>query len=347
MRRICLRDCGPVQSPRHCDVPGSVSGFHFQDRGYFPTTYGRYSKLYPVDVVTHGMMGVIVAAPFAAHYPEASAGLVIGSVLPDADALSRLLGKRNFLKWHQTFTHALPIIVSVAVVFYLVLYLCDIWAYRMAVGLGVGMTFHSLLDYSNTYGITLLAPFSQKRFCKEWIFFIDLPLIIVSAAPLIVVLRSLQIGKTVELWLAYSYVGFLIFYWVFRIGLHRRAWRLAPRNTNTLLPTAFYPWKFLGARATECKVHLFDLNAFDGTLSNEMLQEVHTSSYSKLLEQLPEYRTMCELSPLYHVTQVRTDDEGVVLSCRDLRTRNFNTRFGALTVFLDPAGAIERVQFHV
>ncbi len=47
------------------------------------------------------------------------------------------------------------------------------------------MVFHSLLDYSNTYGITLLAPFSAKRFCGEWVFFIDVPVIVVSLGTLV------------------------------------------------------------------------------------------------------------------------------------------------------------------
>ncbi len=61
-----------------------------------------------MDIVTHGVMGVVIAAPFAVNHPEAAAAFMMGSVLPDADALSRVGGKRNFLKCHQTYTHSLP-----------------------------------------------------------------------------------------------------------------------------------------------------------------------------------------------------------------------------------------------
>ena len=54
-----------------------------------------------MDIVTHGVMGVVIAAPFAANHPDAAAAFMMGSVLPDADALSRVGGKRNFLKCHQ------------------------------------------------------------------------------------------------------------------------------------------------------------------------------------------------------------------------------------------------------
>ena len=64
-----------------------------------------------MDIVTHGMMGVVLAAPFAADYPEASIAFMLGSVVPDLDAVSRIAGRRSFLKCHQTYTHALPVIV--------------------------------------------------------------------------------------------------------------------------------------------------------------------------------------------------------------------------------------------
>ena len=32
---------------------------------------------------------------------------------------------------------------------------------------------HSLLDLTNTYGVAWFMPFSNRRFCLEWVFFID------------------------------------------------------------------------------------------------------------------------------------------------------------------------------
>jgi membrane-bound metal-dependent hydrolase YbcI (DUF457 family) len=300
-----------------------------------------------MDVVTHGMMGVVLAAPFAADQPEAAFAFMMGSVLPDADALGRVGGKRNFLRCHQTFTHSLPIIAAVSVVAYGILAMLGFPDYRIAAALGLGMAFHSLLDYSNTYGITLLAPFSRKRFCREWVFFIDLPVMVVSAGALAMVWQSLQRGHFLGAWVSYAYSGFVVAYWAFRIGLRRRAKRLAPEGTLSLLPTAFVPWKFLGARRVEHQVHLFDLSALDGSLANEVLRDVHDDSYETLLQQIPEFRSMRGLSPLYHAVEVEVREGGVVLTCRDLRTRNFNTRFGELTVTLDAAGVLQGVRFHV
>ncbi len=300
-----------------------------------------------MDVVTHGMMGMVIAAPFVPQHPEASFAFMMGSVVPDADAVTRLLGKRTFLKCHQTYTHALPIIVAVSVVVHLILSMVGIRDYRIAAGFGLGMIFHSLLDYSNTYGITLLAPFSRKRYCREWVFFIDVPLVLVSGAALVFVYRTILRGDVPGLWVASLYVGFLIVYWIIRIWLYRQAWRLSPQDTISLLPTAITSWKFLGARREKDEVHLFELNVIDGCLSNEGVRKVHDGDYARPLEKIPEYRTTRELSPLYHVVDVQRVGGNIRLTCRDLRTRHFNTRFGELTVTLDSAESVQQVHFHV
>ncbi len=300
-----------------------------------------------MDIVTHGMMGVVIAAPFAAEYPEASIAFMMGSVVPDLDAVSRIAGRRNFLKCHQTYTHALPVIVAIAAVACLVSAGFGLPGLPISLGLALGMGCHSVLDYSNTYGITLFAPFSNRRFCGEWVFFIDLPVIVVTVAALAVVYGTLQRAAMPGLWIAYAYSAFLIIYWIARISLRRRAGRLAPEGTVSLLPTAFVPWKFIGARPLDGEVHLFDLSALDGSLSQESLQKVHDSSYASLLEAIPKYQAMRSLSPLYHVVEVREDETHVTVTCRDLRTRNFGTRFGELMVTLGRGGTVEDVVLDV
>ncbi len=122
-----------------------------------------------MDIVTHGMMGVVAASPFMAERPVASALFMLGSVLPDLDAFSRLFGKRAFLQAHQTYSHALPVIAFLA----FIVSLSRIDGMIGGVALALGMIFHSLLDVTNTYGIRLFAPFSSRRYCAEWVFFID------------------------------------------------------------------------------------------------------------------------------------------------------------------------------
>ena len=50
--------------------------------------------------------------------------------------------------------------------------------------LAAGMALHGLSDWTNTYGVTLLAPFRWRRSCGEWLFFIDAGAIAASAQTL-------------------------------------------------------------------------------------------------------------------------------------------------------------------
>ena len=124
-----------------------------------------------MDIVTHALMGVAVAGPCLITAPAASAGFILGSVLPDLDAFSRIFGKKCFLTWHQTFTHSLGAMLTVAIAGFICLAIQSEIAYAFF-GISGGMLFHSLLDYTNTFGVKLGFPFSQRRICLEWIFFL-------------------------------------------------------------------------------------------------------------------------------------------------------------------------------
>src|ERR1051326_6764013 len=126
-----------------------------------------------MDILTHAGIGLIVAMPMLDSHPEFAMGIVAGSVLPDLDALSRTFGQRAFLVWHQTWTHALPV---QAIVSLLAGCLAGAFGWNgaeLGLGLFAGLAMHSLIDLSNTLGVRLFVPFSRKRLCLEWVFFID------------------------------------------------------------------------------------------------------------------------------------------------------------------------------
>ena len=53
------------------------------------------------------------------------------------------------------------------------------------------------------------------------------------------------------------------------------------------------------------------------------------------------------LSPTYHVVEEQVGPDGTKLVCRDLRTRNFRTRFGQLDLLIDARSVVRQVAFHV
>jgi len=300
-----------------------------------------------MDIVTHGMMGVIAASPFMAEHPVPSAFFMLGSVFPDLDAFSRVFGKRTFLRVHQTYTHAIPVIVAFGAIAGFALKACGIEAPLGGPALALGMLFHSFLDVTNTYGIRLWAPFSSRRYCTEWVFFIDTVVIAASIPTLAWVVWSMIRDGDAGWKVQAAYGAVMTAYWMAKVVLRKRAAGLAPAASVALLPSAFVPWEFYGCAPKDRQVRLFRINALNGFLVDDRVVDIHDDAWLDRIRDLPEVRVMRELSPAYHVVSVTSGLEGTQLICRDLRTRNFNTTFGEIHVDLDAAGALRRLVFHV
>ncbi len=300
-----------------------------------------------MDIATHAMIGVIAASAVTEDQPMAAMAYAVGSVLPDLDAFGRCLGKRAFLRVHQTYSHALPFALLAGVLLWVAIPLLDWHAPWAPLALTLGMISHCLLDYTNTYGITLLAPFSRRRFCAEWVFFIDAVVIAASVLALALIwvhYRSYgSLGHTVQL----AYGMTMAAYWAIKVLLRRAAMRLSLPGTLSLLPSALQPWRFLGCARQGDVVVVFQVDL----LRSEVIEEARCQSlderYDAVLRGVPEFATMRTLSPAYHAVQADSGPGGTTLVCRDLRTRNFRTRFGELELLLDHAGALKGVVFHV
>jgi membrane-bound metal-dependent hydrolase YbcI (DUF457 family) len=300
-----------------------------------------------MDIVTHGMMGVIVASAFAETQPMAASAFALGAVLPDLDALSRCFGKRAFLRVHQTYSHAFASAVLAGVLGWGCIRAFGWVAPWAPAALMLGMMFHSVLDYTNTYGITLFLPFSRSRFCAEWVFFIDAGAIAASALALALIGIRFQktghFGHGVPL----GYFGAMIAYWIGRVALRRRAMGLAPLGTLSLVPSALLPWRFFGCVRDGEEIHVFRVDALAGATSDGERVPIFDRAFARALAGVPEFRSMRELSPAYHVVKSEKGPEGEILTCRDLRTRNFGTRFGELVLGLDARGAVVSVSLNV
>ena len=300
-----------------------------------------------MDVVTHVMMGTIAASALAEDRPEAAAAFVLGSVLPDLDALSRCFGKRSFRRFHQSQSHGLPNALFAGGMLWILIQALDWHAPWAAAGLALGMLFHSALDYTNTYGITLLAPFSRRRFCTEWVFFIDAVVIAASLAALLGIWQHQQrhgeLGYGVQL----VYGSVMLGYWGAKLAFRRRGLRLSPPGTLSLLPSALRPWHFFGCAQDGESVVLFRVDLWRGCMCEEERVAILDARYEATLEGVPEFTTMRGLSPAYHVVEGNAGPDGTRLVCRDLRTRNFSTRFGQLDLFIDTRSVVRQVVFHV
>ena len=300
-----------------------------------------------MDPVTHAIVGVVLSSPVASTHPEAAAAFMLGSVLPDLDATSRVFGKRAFLRAHQTYTHSPPVIAATGVAFGAGLATVGVRAPCAPVALVAAMLLHSFMDFTNTYGIAALAPFSHRRWSLDWIFFIDAVVLSVSVSAAGYVGWTWSQGREVAWLIPGIYALVLAAYWGVKAVLHHRAIRLSPTGTVSLVPSALIPWEFLGMAREGTVARLFRLDARAGGISEDGTQEILDEAWSRPLMALPEYRLMRSMSNAYHVVEATATPDGSELLCKDLRTRNFGGRFGELRVRVASDGAIVRAHFNV
>jgi membrane-bound metal-dependent hydrolase YbcI (DUF457 family) len=298
-----------------------------------------------VDIVTHAGIGLVLGAPLLVSAPEAALGLIFGSVLPDLDAFSRMFGKRTFLACHQTWSHSLPVIALISLMASVFAALAG-WSWlHLGLGLAVGMTLHSLLDLTNTYGITLWLPLKRQRLCLEWMFFIDLGTIVLTVGALLWIAQRLTLESGVGWLPTASWCGAMAGWIGLRGWLRRRALRLAPTGTVALIPSAWLPWRFYGTVEEDGSVRLITVDLRRQRLTDDVRVPVHDVQVQELLRTVPEVAIMRGLSPAYHVVTVTTTGAEQVIRCRDLRVRNFTSRFGACDITrID--GRTTRIDFH-
>jgi membrane-bound metal-dependent hydrolase YbcI (DUF457 family) len=299
-----------------------------------------------MDIATHAGIGLIGAAPMLNSHPELGLGFVAGSVLPDLDAMSRVFGKKAFLRSHQTWTHALPIHGLVSVVAGLVTAACGADGFLLGAGLFAGLAIHTLLDLSNTLGVTLITPFSRKRFCLEWVFFVDAFVLALTFAMTSISLWLFYTNGEVPLRYAGIFFAAMAGYFGAKGILRRRCGLLVP-GTVTLMPSALWPWRFFGVSDHVDFILLFSINAITGKQETIAQHEVLDALYERILTTVPEFHLMRGLSPAYHVVSAKQTEAGEMIRCRDLRTRNFKTNFGDLEIWLDVDKNVVATKFHV
>ena len=118
--------------------------------------------------------------------PLAAAALLVGANLPDVDGLAYLRGSLAALSFRRGLTHG---VLAIAVWPFVLAGLLLAWdrfvRRRGSPGMpparfgplllvsAIGVLSHSLLDLLNTYGVRLLAPFSERWFYGDALFVVD------------------------------------------------------------------------------------------------------------------------------------------------------------------------------
>ena len=136
-----------------------------------------------MENVAHSLVGYALArAGLEKHAPLASAALLIGANLPDAEVIGSLFGS-NYLDSHRGVTHGAAGILALSVALAGGLWilgrcrksgigwrsrLIPLWYLSL-----LGLLSHILLDYCNDYGVRPWLPFSDHKYYGDLLSIID------------------------------------------------------------------------------------------------------------------------------------------------------------------------------
>jgi inner membrane protein len=177
-----------------------------------------------MDNVTHSLIGLMMARVSGRN----AAMMAIAANLPDVDIISWAGGTLTYLEYHRGIMHSLTAAPVIALI-PMLLFRDRTWqSYLMCLA---GVLSHLALDWTNTYGIRLMLPFSGRWLHRDMTDVVDpwilLVLLVAVAAPALAGLVSSEIGarkssgaKRGWAWVA---LGFLLAYEGGRFAAHQRA----------------------------------------------------------------------------------------------------------------------------
>ncbi|MBI4873414.1 MAG: metal-dependent hydrolase [Acidobacteria bacterium] len=217
-----------------------------------------------MDNLTHTLTGFALSrAGFNRVVPRASLILILAANAPDIDAAAAAGGSLSYLNWHRGLTHGPLGILLVAILPVLVARLAArgpipwLRSYLLALA---GAVTNPLLDWTNIYGVRLLAPFSEKWFRGDFINVVDVwiwaVLSLVVVWPWLSRLVSAEIGArpTPGRGLAIAALCFVALFGAARYALHERAVAVLesriysgrPPLRVAAKPSAFSPLRWTG-----------------------------------------------------------------------------------------------------
>ena len=186
-----------------------------------------------MDNITHSLTAVAMSrAGFNKWYSHPALVLVLAANAPDIDIVMSFRGSLAYFENHRGLTHSIVMVPVMALL--VVLLVCamtrTVRGWKAAYGLAIiGIASHLLLDWTNSYGIRLLLPFSSEWFRLDLNNIIDLwiwgILLIAAVGPLLGRLVSSEIGAKpgTGRGLAIFALSFLLVYDFGRYLVHQRA----------------------------------------------------------------------------------------------------------------------------
>jgi inner membrane protein len=232
-----------------------------------------------MDNLTHSLTGLALArAGLDRLSPRATLLLLFSANIPDIDIVALARSPLTYVEIHRGYTHSLlflPLMGAVCVAVVAALYRERLPWLKTWLVCCMGVASHLLLDWTNSYGIRLLIPFSSRWFHLDlnglfdaWILAI---LILGILWPHFSRLVSSEIGSRSAPGRTHAIVA-LAFFALFDVGralLHQRAiaqlearlYEGAPPITVAALPQSFNPFRWRGIVETADVYRVMPLDA--------------------------------------------------------------------------------------
>jgi inner membrane protein len=296
-----------------------------------------------MDNITHTLVGVALArAGFQRVIPRATLLLILAANFPDIDVLSLGFGQLAYLENHRGYTHtflALPVLALICVGLTALIGKRKLPVMKAWAAACVGVGSHLLLDWTNSYGVRPLLPFSSRWFYLDLNGLYDgvilMALGFALVWPLFVNLVSVEIGGGTKQTGRGSAIGVLLFILLFDCGrwsLHQGVLNLlnsrmyngeAPVDVAAL-PESNNPFEWTGIVETESAFRIVKAGPLDldsGSDARVFVKPQINSAYRAAMDCEP-FRYMAYFSrfPVWEFDPVALGaGEGTLVDLTDLR----------------------------
>jgi inner membrane protein len=213
-----------------------------------------------MDPVTHALAGTVLRN-FGFSRPWALLTLVLFSVAPDLDYLTRLLGDEYFLRHHRGLTHGVPALLAVSFSVLVLVGPKKGGVYYASLAFA-GYGLHILMDITNHYGVRLFAPLSDQTHALDLAFIFDpvfFGILLVGGGFGLFARERARAVSLVCLLLLVSYVGARKHYHDRALEFLREARKDYVVGSLSPIPTDLMRWWFVASHGDEQVVGFADL----------------------------------------------------------------------------------------
>jgi inner membrane protein len=118
-----------------------------------------------MDNLTHSLTGLALARTGLKRFcPHGTLLMILAANAPDIDIIALQGGAFNYLKWHRGYSHSvpgLPLLAAITVLVVAAVYRQTMPWIRAWLLCCIGVGSHLLIDWTNSYGVRFLLPFSS------------------------------------------------------------------------------------------------------------------------------------------------------------------------------------------